>query len=139
MESVGRPREHDRDELLANLLKYIAETTIPIVSEFAYQNGLHRQQLYDMPELSDALKICITKKEAALESLGLSGAVNTTMAIFSLKQIGWRDTQSLEHTGKDGKDLIPSRSPQDLSDDELAAIVGSGGSAGTAHPPTGSD
>lgn len=99
---AGAPRQHDRVELLRKLNEYIDITAIPIVSEFAYTNGMHRQQLYEMPELADALKRCITKKEFALESKALSGGCNVTMAIFSLKQIGWKDQQSLEHTGADG-------------------------------------
>jgi len=90
--TAGAPRKHDREALLQAFLSYIAENDVPIVSEFAYQNGLHRQQLYDMPELSDALKLCITKKEANLEKGGLAGELNVTMSIFSLKQMGWRDT-----------------------------------------------
>jgi hypothetical protein len=99
---AGRPQEHDREELLRKLLAYIAETEIPIVAEFAAQSGLYRQQLYDMPELSDALKSCISKKEGALERQALAGKVNCTMAIFSLKQLGWKDTQSHEHGGPNG-------------------------------------
>lgn len=94
-----RPREWDRDELVNALHQYIDSTDIPIVAEFAYQNGLHRQQLYDMDELSDALKACTSKKEAALERKALAGDVNCTMAIFSLKQLGWKDVQTREHTG----------------------------------------
>ena len=87
----GAPRKHDRDELLALLENYIEKTQIPILSEFAWKHGLHRQKLYEMPELSDAIKRCITKKEAALEAGALRGDINPTMAIFSLKQIGWND------------------------------------------------
>lgn len=97
--TAGAPRIHDREELLAKFTQYIDSTDIPIVSEFAYTNGLHRQQLYDMPELSDALKRCITKKETALERKALSGDVNCTMAIFSLKQLGWSDKQETVHKG----------------------------------------
>jgi hypothetical protein len=94
-----RPREHDRAKLLVAFERYIAETDIPIVAEFASQQGLHRQQLYDMEELSDAIKRCITKKEAVLESKGLAGKVNTAMAIFSLKQLGWSDRQDMTLKG----------------------------------------
>ena len=96
---VGAPRIHDRDELLSKLMQYIENTTIPIVAEFAYQQGLHREQLYDMPELSYALKQCINKKEAQLEKLALNGDVNCSMAIFSLKQIGWKDTHETTLAG----------------------------------------
>jgi hypothetical protein len=92
---MGAPRKHDRVQLLENFLKYIAESTVPIVSKFAYQNGLNRTSVYEIPELADAIKLCIAKKEAALEEGALTGTLNCSMAIFSLKQIGWKDTQTV--------------------------------------------
>ena len=89
----------DHADLLAKFLEYIEATDIPIVAEFAHQNGLHRQQLYMMTELEDAIKLCITKKECALERGALNGGVNCTLAIFSLKQIGWSDKQETTHKG----------------------------------------
>lgn len=74
---------------------YIKETDIPIVSEFAYLNNCARQYLYELPELTDTIKELITKKEAQLEKLALTGKINHTMAIFSLKQLGWKDVQDI--------------------------------------------
>lgn len=87
----GAPRKHDREALRVKFLKYIEESDLPIVAEFAYQNGIDRKKLYEFPELRDAINLCITKKEAALQRGGLSGAYNAAMTIFSLKQIGWKD------------------------------------------------
>lgn len=92
----GRPPAHDGQRLLADFLTYIRSTNVPIVAEFAYRNGIHRQQLYEIPELSDAIRFCITKKEADLERGALTGILNHTMAIFSLKQLGWRDKQEVD-------------------------------------------
>ena len=39
------------------------------------------------------------KKEAQLERLALRKEINHTMAIFSLKQLGWKDTQDIAHSG----------------------------------------
>lgn len=89
----GRPREWDREQLSEAFFQYVESTPIPIVAEFAYLNGVQRQMLYEWPEIADALKACIAKKEAALETMALSGAVNCSMAIFSLKQLGWSDRQ----------------------------------------------
>jgi hypothetical protein len=53
--------------------------------------------------LADALKDLIAKKEAALEKILYSrvgGSV--TGIIFGLKQLGWKDTQSIEHSIPDG-------------------------------------
>src|SRR5580700_6090069 len=99
---VGAPRTYDRAKLLVALEQYIESTEIPILSEFAYKNGLYRQRLYEFPELEDALKRCVSKKEAALASKALKGEVNCTMAIFSLKQLGWKDYNSTELTGANG-------------------------------------
>ena len=82
---------------------YIEATDIPIVSEFAYQNNISRQRLYEFAEngelFSDTIKKCITKKEAQLEKLGLLSVINPSMAIFSLKQLGWKDKQEVEMSG----------------------------------------
>ena len=92
----GRPREHDRDALLKSLLAYIEATEIPIVAEWAASQGIPREEMYRMPELSRAMKLCITKKEGALERAGLENRMNVGMAIMSLKQIGWSDRQRVE-------------------------------------------
>lgn len=93
---MGRPREHDREALLQSLLDYIESKTFPVISEWAYQNGVPRQKAYAMPELSDALQLAITKKEANLELYALAGKIPVAMAIMSLKQIGWSDRQRID-------------------------------------------
>jgi hypothetical protein len=99
MGRVGRPNKHEAQKagLLLKFESYIAKEKIPIVAEFAAQNGLHKQWLYDQPEFSDLIKRCVTKKEGALERQALKGDANCSMAIFSLKQMGWTDKQ--EHVG----------------------------------------
>ena len=87
----GRPREYDRDLIAQQFAAYILETEIPIVAEFAAQHGLSKQFLYDCEELSGLVKQCTCKKEGALERKALQGDCNVTMAIFSLKQLGWTD------------------------------------------------
>ena len=93
MAKRGRPKKHINIQELMNA--YINETDIPIVSEFAYMNDISRQYLYELPELSDTIKKLITKKEAQLEKLALTGKINHGMAIFSLKQLGWKDVQDI--------------------------------------------
>jgi len=78
-------------EIAAQLEKYIEETELPIVAEFAYKNNIRRDELYQHPELDNALKKLINKKETALEKGAIDGTYNASMAIFSLKQLGWRD------------------------------------------------
>lgn len=99
---MGRPIEWTKKRkaaLLADFLTYIDESDIPIIAEFCAKNHLYRQLMYDFEEFSDAIKQCTTKKEAALESLGLTNNINSTMAIFSLKQLGWKDKTEIEHSG----------------------------------------
>lgn len=95
-----RPREYDRVAILAEFEKYIAETDIPIVAEFAARHGMHKTTMKDWGDEAEMLIArCISKKEAGLERLGLDGSVNTTMAVFSLKQLGWTDKQDVKHSG----------------------------------------
>ncbi len=96
---IGRPRKYTAKEIRRLYYKfeiYIEETEIPIIAEFAYKNNLSKDFLYDTLEFSELLKSCISKKETALETKCLKGEVNPAMAIFSLKQIGWRDKQEID-------------------------------------------
>lgn len=96
---MARPRSktQEQDEQLFNKFKkYIDNTTLPIIAEFAYMNDIERQYLYDNAMFSTLLKKCIAKKEANLEKGALTGKLNPSMAIFSLKQIGWKDKQADE-------------------------------------------
>ena len=88
---MSRPREYDREAIKLAFEQYIDSTEIPIIAEFASNQGFGKHVLYDFEELSNLLKKCTSKKEAALERRALDGDVNVTMAIFSLKQLGWSD------------------------------------------------
>lgn len=102
MAKVGRPpkvKESDMPELVERFRKYIEETDIPIIAEFAYKNELTKQYMAERVEFSNLVKLCLQKKEAALEKGTLTGTLNPAMAIFSLKQMGWRDKQEIEHSG----------------------------------------
>ena len=102
MAKVGRPRNYSDDEIVdikERLSKYIESEQIPIIAEFAYKNDIPRQTFYDYEEFSTLLKKLMDKKESQLEKLSLTGDVNTTMAIFSLKQLGWTDKQEMKVDG----------------------------------------
>ena len=104
----GRPRKYNAEqvnEICEKFKKYIEDNTIPIICEFASLNDLISQQLYDYPEFSTLLKKCTDKKQANLEKGALSNKINTTMAIFSLKQIGWSDKKEIEHSGSVQNDI----------------------------------
>lgn len=94
----GRPREYDREALALALARYIDATKIPILAEFAYLHEVTRELLYEWNEPFPTLvKRCVLKKESALERGMLDEEINVTGAIFSLKQLGWKDR--VEHSG----------------------------------------
>lgn len=78
------------EEIRVAFEKYVEETDLPIVAEFAYQNKISWTVL-DRPELKDVKENCIKKKQTALERGALAGKLNPAMSIFSLKQLGWSD------------------------------------------------
>ncbi len=101
----GRPIKYTAElcaEINKKLQDYVKKTKCPIIAEFCYINDIRKQVLYDYPQFSDSIKRLIEKKECYLEKYGLKK--NSSMAIFSLKQLGWTDKSEI--TGKDGKDLI---------------------------------
>ncbi len=98
----GRPvtwTPEKRAELLALFFEYIDNTDLPIVCEFAAQNGLYKDWFRDKEEFERPIKDCLTKKEAALERMLYSKDYPASGVIFSLKQLGWRDTQSIDMAG----------------------------------------
>ena len=94
-------------ELAASLNDYVERTEIPILKEWCVINGNLSKYIYELPGLSDAIKRCIEKKESQLERKALSGEINVTMAIFSLKQLGWTDRRDIDMTVKDYR-VIPA-------------------------------
>lgn len=92
---VGRPPLQKYDNIADKLMEYVTKTRIPILAEFAYKNKVTREYLYTLSEkdeqLFNAIKYCVLKKEAVLEKGALTGSLDHTMAIFSLKQLGWKD------------------------------------------------
>ncbi|KKM27054.1 hypothetical protein LCGC14_1578580 [marine sediment metagenome] len=104
---MAPPIKYNIDKLLGSLKFYTEGNDIPILAEFAYKYGISREYLYQLAgknkSLSYAIKKLILKKEAQLEKLGLSGHVDKTMAIFSLKQIGWKDRVDIDTTTKGEK------------------------------------
>ena len=85
---MARPRSRTQtqdEELFYKFKKYIDNTTLPIIAEFAYMNDIERQYLYDNEMFSTLLKKCIAKKEANLEKGALTGKLNpgsVTIAII---------------------------------------------------------
>ena len=106
---MARPRKYTKTLLREIALQIEAYTEkppngIPSVAECAVLLKTYRQFFYehdDCWEFSDAVKKLLAKKEYLLEMGGLSGKLNPSMAIFSLKQMGWSDKH--EHSLPGGK------------------------------------
>ena len=99
---AGRPKKYTEEylaDLVESLWTYIEETEIPILKEWCLREGVPSKHVYDFEELSDPIKACVDKKEVNLERLGLANEIDKTMAIFSLKQLGWSDKREVEHGG----------------------------------------
>ena len=94
---MPRKKKIPLNELVAAANHYADTAPIPIVKEFALQVGYAREYLYELASLHpksglrEALQRIIDQKEIILEKGALTGALDRSMAIFSLKQIGWRD------------------------------------------------
>lgn len=121
---VGRPSSY-RPEYCDQVVACLAEGHS--VTAFAGRIGVARSTVFkwaeEHQEFSDSLKVgqarAVEVWEKALLDVAKNGGGNATAAIFGLKNRAaddWRDKQEHEHTGKDGKDLIP-----DDADPERAA------------------
>jgi hypothetical protein len=99
MRSIKESKEY-RVKLLQKFYQYIEDNEMPIIQEFCYKNDVLREQLYSYASQhqdgwSSALKKAISKKESYLERNLIANKVSVPGAIFSLKQIGWRDDPQL--------------------------------------------
>lgn len=97
---MARPRKLDYQKLIDDADDYIASAEPPILAEYAHLHGITRCYLYQLaeaeknagrPELSNTIKKISEAKEVKLERNGLNGTYNSTMSVFSLKQLGWKD------------------------------------------------
>ena len=96
MARMGRPPKVKIEDLINDADAYIAEADPPILAEYAHKHGITRQYLYELAEkdkdLSDTIKKISEAKEVMLEKKALAGKYAASVAIFSLKQLGWRDS-----------------------------------------------
>ena len=93
----GRPPKVNIEDLINDVDDYLATADPPIVAEYAHLHNITRQYLYELAnnnqELSDTIKRISETKEVMLERGALKGKYQPTMAVFSLKQLGWTDRQ----------------------------------------------
>ncbi|MBQ1570620.1 MAG: hypothetical protein IIZ78_05795 [Clostridiales bacterium] len=97
MNKGGRPPKVNIEDLINGVDAYLETADPPIVAEYAHMNNITRQYLYEIAKkderLSDAIKKISEAKEVMLEQKAIKGQYNASMAIFSLKQLGWKDKQ----------------------------------------------
>ena len=92
---MARPKTGRYDNLRQDIIDYTEKTEYPILKELCYlkhYNYDYVMQLQrDNEELSQSIKELLYKKESYLEREGIKGNLAQTMAVFTLKQLGWRD------------------------------------------------
>ena len=92
---MARPKTGKYDNLRQDIIDYTEQTEYPILKELCYlkhYNYDYVMQLQrDNEELSQSIKELLYKKESYLEREGIKGNLAKTMAVFTLKQLGWRD------------------------------------------------
>ena len=97
MAKRGRPRsgKYNISDMVKIIDDYTDNTGIPILKEICYQQKWCYEYITQLQreneQLALSIKRLLCKKESQLERKGLSGEIDKTMAVFSLKQLGWRD------------------------------------------------
>jgi hypothetical protein len=109
---MGRPPKVKVKDLIDDADEYIKTADPPIVAEYAIMHGITRQYLYELAKreegegrtaLSDTIKKISDSKAIMLERKALLGEYSSSMAIFSLKQLGWKDKPDDQ---EDDNDLV---------------------------------
>jgi hypothetical protein len=137
---VGHPRVWVDQELVVALYDYIETVQIPIVKEFTSTMHISYPRLKEIanscPELAEAVKEALDKKESSLEQGMLYGKLNATGSIFSLKQLGWRDFIDVNNNismSPERKSLIDGMVNRVMSDAATDAAI----NPGSPLPPAG--
>ena len=102
----GRPRIYSAEKIADDLELYINNTDDPYVEEFSLMQPFNPETLYRLAKenerLSNTIKRVHEKQKMRTIRKAESGEINTTFAIFKLKQkcYGWTDKTELEHSGR---------------------------------------
>ena len=104
---MGRPITYKPEEVDRQLNEYINNSSDPYIEEFSLLEGSPcRDTIYEKAKiykpLSDTIKRCHIKQELRTKRAAEAGTINSTFAIFKLKQkcYGWSDKQEVEHSGE---------------------------------------
>lgn len=110
---MARPSTGKYNNLIKDIREYTDNNEYPILKELCYLKDYNYDTVMKMQrdneELMQSIKRLLCKKEAYLEKEGVKGNINSTMAVFSLKQLGWRDKQDdteEERDIKNAQDII---------------------------------
>lgn len=122
---AGRPKKKNEDgtdkydietmcEIIDKYTEDHAESERPpilkhccVLNNWNYDHVMRLQREND--KLCQSIKKLLAQKEVWLETKALLGEVNSTMAVFSLKQLGWRDNpqvNDLEDTMNQLKEMF---------------------------------
>lgn len=113
MAKIGRPPKdkYNIDYMLARIDIYIEsrKKVVPILKECCLLNDWNYDYTMELrrgnDELSRSIRKILDWKEVRLEQGALTGQLEKTMAIFSLKQLGWKDKIE-DDTDKTTLDLL---------------------------------
>jgi hypothetical protein len=108
---MARPRIYNADDINRHLIEYMDNTDDPYVEEFILTQAFSPDTFYRLAKeckpLSDTIKALHLKQAMRTIRKAESGDINTTFAIFKLKQkcYGWSDKQEVDQTisNKDDK------------------------------------
>lgn len=112
---MARPRtgKYEPEQMVEIIEDYLQvclkKKRVPIFKEICVKAGWNYnvvQQKRALPgyeALDEEMQRLINAKEFMLERLGLEGKIEKTMAVFSLKQLGWKDNNNIDvNTNVDG-------------------------------------
>ena len=92
---MARPKTGKYDNLRQDIIDYTEQTEYPILKELCYLKHYNYDYVMQLQraneDLSQSIKELLYKKESYLEREGIKGNLAQTMAVFTLKQLGWRD------------------------------------------------
>ncbi len=97
---------YNREEIVKDFISYCNSEPMPFVEDYCGRPETPcKDTLYEwaktMPDLTDALKKAKSKSISYLVKGALKNNLQTAMAIFTLKNLGWRDNPQ-------GEDLTES-------------------------------
>ena len=102
---MARPIEYRAEEVAQDLMNYIDSTKDPYIEEYCLKDtSPSRDTIYRLAKessiLSDTIKHCHIKQQLRTVRGAEAGEINSTFAIFKLKQkcYGWTDKQEIEQT-----------------------------------------